>query len=85
MFDVVAGFNAFFFAADMVAALREAGRVAIPGAPVVIQVWGRPEHCEMEAMKAVVRPSCPRRRPARRRSPRSGSPARSRRSRPRPA
>jgi len=85
VFDVVAGFNAFFFAADMVAALREAGRVAIPGAPVVIQVWGRPEHCEMEAMKAVVRPSCPRRRPARRRSPRSGSPACSRRSRPRPA
>ena len=37
-FDVVAGFNAFFFAADMVAALREAGRGAIPGAPVVIQV-----------------------------------------------
>src|SRR5262245_2124857 len=26
-FDVVAGFNSFFFAADMVAALREAGRV----------------------------------------------------------
>ena len=37
------GFNSFFFADDMVAALREAGRVAKPGAPVVIQVWGRPE------------------------------------------
>ena len=42
-FDAVCGFNSFFFADDMVAALREAGRVAKPGAPVVIQVWGRPE------------------------------------------
>src|SRR5438046_315403 len=42
-FDVVAGFNAFFFAVDLVGALREAGRVARPGAPVVIQVWGRHE------------------------------------------
>ena len=41
-FDVVAGFNSFFFAADMVAALREAARVAKLGTPVVIQVWGRP-------------------------------------------
>ena len=29
-FDLVTGFNSFFFAADMVAALREAGRVAKP-------------------------------------------------------
>ena len=42
-FDAVLGFNSFFFADDMIAALREAGRVAKPGAPVVIQVWGRPE------------------------------------------
>ena len=39
-FDLVTGFTSFFFANDMVAALREAGRVAKPGAPVVIQVWG---------------------------------------------
>ena len=39
-FDLVTGFNAFFFANDMVSALREAGRVAKPEAPVVIQVWG---------------------------------------------
>ncbi len=39
-FDVVAGFNSFFFAHDLVGALREAGRVAKPEAPVVIQVWG---------------------------------------------
>jgi SAM-dependent methyltransferase len=50
-FDAVTGFNSFFFAADIVAALREAGRVAKPGAPVVIQVWGRPDHCDLDAMK----------------------------------
>ena len=58
-FDLVTGFNSFFFAADMIAALREAGRVAKPAAPVVIQVWGDPAHCELEAMKAVVRPFMP--------------------------
>jgi len=58
-FDVVAGFNAFFFAADMVEALREARRVAKPGGPVVIQVWGRPEQCALEAMKAAVTPFLP--------------------------
>jgi SAM-dependent methyltransferase len=59
VFDVVAGFNSFFFALDLVGALREAGRVAKPGAPVVIQVWGRHERCDLEAMKAVVRPFMP--------------------------
>jgi SAM-dependent methyltransferase len=54
-FDLVTGFNSFFFAADMVGALREAGRVARPGAPVVIQVWGDPERCDLEAMKVVLR------------------------------
>lgn len=54
-FDVVTGFNSFFFADDMVAALAEARRVARPGAPVVIQVWGRPERCDLEAMKQAVR------------------------------
>ena len=54
-FDVVAGFNSFFFAEDMVAAIREAGRVARRGAPVVIQVWGRHERNSLEAMKEVAR------------------------------
>ncbi len=58
-FDLVAGFNSFFFASDIVAALREAGRVAKPGAPVVIQVWGEPEHSDIEVMKALVRPYMP--------------------------
>jgi SAM-dependent methyltransferase len=54
-FDLVTGFNSFFFAADLVAALREAGRVAKPGAPVVIQVWGPPERCDFEAQKQAAR------------------------------
>jgi SAM-dependent methyltransferase len=58
-FDLVTGFNAFFFANDMVAALREAGRVAKPGSPLVIQVWGAHERCELEAMKQIARPFLP--------------------------
>ena len=58
-FDLVAGFNAFFFANDIVAALREAGRVAKPGAPVVIQVWGPHERNDLEAMKEIARPFFP--------------------------
>jgi SAM-dependent methyltransferase len=62
-FDLVTGFNAFFFANDIVAALREAGRVAKPGAPVIIQVWGRHERNDLEAMKQVIRPFLPPRPP----------------------
>ena len=58
-FDLVTGFNAFFFADDIVAAIREAGRVAKPGAPVVIQVWGPHERNDLEAMKTIVRPFMP--------------------------
>ena len=62
-FDLVTGFTSFFFANDMVAALREAGRVAKPGAPVVIQVWGAHENCSLEAMKEIARPFFPPRPP----------------------
>jgi SAM-dependent methyltransferase len=62
-FDLVTGFNSFFFANDMVAALREAGRVAKPGARVVIQVWGAHERCDFEAMKQIARPFFPPRPP----------------------
>ena len=62
-FDAVLGFNSFFFADDMVAALREAGRVAKPGAPVVIQVWGRPEAFDLHLMKDVLARFTPPRRP----------------------
>src|ERR671921_277841 len=60
-FDVVTGFTSFFFANDIVAALREAGRVAKPGAAVVINVWGRHEANDLEAVKAVLRPYFPAR------------------------
>jgi SAM-dependent methyltransferase len=58
-FDLVTGFNSFFFANDIVAALREARRVGKPGAPIVIQVWGPHERNDLEAMKQTVRPFMP--------------------------
>ncbi len=58
-FDLVTGFTSLFFAADMVAAMREAGRVARPGAPVVIQVWGPAERNDLEATKRIIRPYLP--------------------------
>jgi SAM-dependent methyltransferase len=58
-FDLVTGFNSFFFADDIVCAVREAGRVAKPGAPVIIQVWGPHERNDLEAMKEVARPFFP--------------------------
>jgi SAM-dependent methyltransferase len=58
-FDVVAGFNSFFFAGDMVAALREAGRVAKRGAPIVIQVWGRPDRSALTALHPAIGPFLP--------------------------
>ena len=53
-FDVVTSFNGFWFAADPVAAVREAGRVARPGAPVLLLVFGRPEHCDLTPMLRAV-------------------------------
>jgi ubiquinone/menaquinone biosynthesis C-methylase UbiE len=46
-FHAVTGVNSFQFAADAVAALREAGRVAKRGGRVVAAVWGRPERVEL--------------------------------------
>jgi SAM-dependent methyltransferase len=62
-FDLVTGFNAFQFAVDFAAAVREAGRVAKPGAQVVIQVWGRAERCDLTAMLQAVGPFLPGRLP----------------------
>lgn len=53
-FDVVTGFNAFQYAGDRVKALREACRVARPGAPVVIAVWGKAEDCQAGAYVAAL-------------------------------
>jgi SAM-dependent methyltransferase len=58
-FDLVTGFNSFFFANDIVSAVREAGRVGKPGTPVVIQVWGPHENNDLEAMKTIARPFMP--------------------------
>jgi SAM-dependent methyltransferase len=58
-FDLVTGFNAFFFASDLVRALTEARRVAKPGAAVVIQVWGAPERNDLEGMKEIARRFAP--------------------------
>ena len=43
----------------MVAALREAARVAMPGGAVVIQVWGAHGRCDLDAIKPIVRPLFP--------------------------
>jgi SAM-dependent methyltransferase len=58
-FDVVTGFNAFQFAADMTAALREARRVTKPGGRVVTQVWGRAERCDLVPVMRAVAPLLP--------------------------
>jgi SAM-dependent methyltransferase len=52
-FDTVAGFNSFQFAGNPATALREAARVAKPGAPIAVATWGRPEQCESTAVMGV--------------------------------
>ena len=58
-FDVVTGFNSFFIAADMGNALREARRVARPGASVAMTVFGRPERCQSTAVFSSLRQFMP--------------------------
>ena len=58
-FDVVAGFNAFQFAASPVNALQEARRVSRPGAPLVIVVFGKREDTEAAAYFAAIDPLLP--------------------------
>ena len=48
-FDVVVGFNAFQYAADVPAALREARRVLRDGGSVGVMAWGPQEQCELAA------------------------------------
>ena len=54
-FDVVTGFNSFFIAGDMVHALREARRVARPGASIAMTVFGRPERCQSTSVFSSLR------------------------------
>jgi len=62
-FDVVTGFNAFQFAADMVTALAEARRVARPGVQVAICNSSRPRDSELyavfDALRALRPPPAP--------------------------
>lgn len=58
-FDVVTGFNSFQFADDVTAAFGEAARVAKPGGRVAVQVWGRPERCELLAVIGAIAPFLP--------------------------
>ncbi|WP_203338214.1 class I SAM-dependent methyltransferase [Nocardioides limicola] len=58
-FDCVTAFNSVQFAADPGAALAEIKRVARPAAPVVIVVWGRPEHSELTAIVTGLAPLLP--------------------------
>jgi SAM-dependent methyltransferase len=58
-FDVVTAFNSLQYAADRVAALDEARRVARPGGIVHLVVWGREEHTELVAALHALAPLLP--------------------------
>ncbi|MFT3820414.1 MAG: class I SAM-dependent methyltransferase [Rubrivivax sp.] len=57
--DAVTGFNAFQYAADAVAALAEARRIARPGGCVVVMTWGSPEGMEAASLVAALKPLLP--------------------------
>jgi SAM-dependent methyltransferase len=54
MFDAVLGFNAFQYAADPGAALREAKRVLRAGGMIAAMVWGPAEECDLAAYLAAL-------------------------------
>ena len=58
-FDVVTGINSFQYAADPVAALAQARRVARRGGTVHVVVWGREENTELVAVLRALRPLLP--------------------------
>jgi len=58
-FDVVTSFNSLQFAAAPVKALREAWRVAKPGAAVVSAIWDKPELSEATVLLTALRPLLP--------------------------
>jgi SAM-dependent methyltransferase len=58
-FDVITGFNSFQYAADRVAALREAARVVRVDGIVHVVVWGREEHTELVAALRALAPLLP--------------------------
>jgi ubiquinone/menaquinone biosynthesis C-methylase UbiE len=58
-FDVVTGFNSFQFAADPMAALREAKRIAKPSGRIVVLTWGNPQGMEAAAIVGALKPLLP--------------------------
>jgi SAM-dependent methyltransferase len=58
-FDLVTGFNAFQYAANPVAALQEARRIAKPDGRIVIMTWGNPEGMEAASLVAALKPLLP--------------------------
>ncbi len=58
-FDVVTGFNSFQYAADPVAALRQAARVTKPGGKIFVMTWGEPAGMEAAALVAALKPLLP--------------------------
>lgn len=58
-FDVVTGFNSFQFAADPIAALKEARRVTKLGGRVFVMTWGEPAGMEAAALVAALKPLLP--------------------------
>lgn len=58
-FDVVVGCNVFQFADDVELGFSEAARVTKRGGRVVVQMWGRPERCELLAVLGQIRQFLP--------------------------
>lgn len=60
-FDVVISVQSMMHVTNPLTALREAARVARPGAPVVITVWGKEENCDIRAFGRALSGLLPRR------------------------
>jgi SAM-dependent methyltransferase len=58
-FDAITGFNSFQYAAHPQAALEQARRVALPGAPIAIITWALPDRCQAAAYLGALKPLMP--------------------------
>ena len=58
-FDLTTGFNAFQYASDPIAALREARRVTRPGGMVVVMTWGEPANMAAALLVGALKPLLP--------------------------
>ena len=58
-FDFVTGFNAFQFAANPVAALREARRISKPSGRIVVLSWGDPQAMQAAAIVGALKTLLP--------------------------